>query len=82
MQRPARTIARIDHHDERGLLIATSVSGALQPLTPARIRAAFFGMPLMTFGVIARIHWQAWKLWRKRLPFFRKPAAPATFVTR
>ena len=78
----ARTVARIDHHDDRGLLIQTSVSGALRPLTAARLRAAFFGMPLMTLGVIARIHWQAWKLWRKRVPFIRKPAPPTTFTTR
>ena len=77
-----RTVARIDHHDEQGLLIQTSVSGVLQPLTAASIRAAFFGMPMMTLGVIARIHWQALKLWGKRVPFFRKPQAPQSFVSR
>ncbi len=79
---PTRTIARIDHHDADGLLIRTSVSGRLQPLTPAGVRAAFFGMPLMTFGVIARIHWQALRLWSRRVPFFRKPTPPPTFVSR
>jgi len=79
---PARTVARIDHHDAHGLLLQTSVSGTLQPLTAGRSRAAFFGMPLMTLGVIARIHWQAVRLWTKRVPFFRKPAPPETFVTR
>jgi uncharacterized protein len=78
----SRTIARVDHHDDQGLLIQTSVSGELRPLTSARLRAAFFGMPLMTLGVIGRIHWQAWKLWRKRVPFFRKPAPPTRFTTR
>ncbi len=77
-----RTVARIDHHDEQGLLIQTSVSGVLHPMTPARVRAAFFGMPMMTLGVILRIHWQALKLAAKRVPFFAKPAPPATFVTR
>jgi DUF1365 family protein len=51
-------------------------------LTPARLRAAFFGMPLMTLGVVARIHWQAVKLWRRRVPFFDKPAPPTHFVSR
>ena len=78
----ARTVARIDHFDDEGLLIQTSVSGHLQPLTPARIRAAFFGMPLMTLGVMARIHWQAVRLFAKRVPFFRKPDAPRSFLTR
>jgi len=78
----SRTVARVDLHDAEGLLVQTSVSGELRPLTPARIRVAFFGMPLMTLGVVARIHWQAWRLWRKRVPWLRKPAPPATFTTR
>jgi len=78
----ARSVARIDHHDDAGVLLQTSLSGTLAPLTPARVRAAFFGMPLMTFGVIARIHWQALRLWVKRVPFFSKPPAPQQFVTR
>ncbi len=77
-----RTVVRIDHHDADGPLLQTSVSGALAPLTPARRRRAFFGMPLMTLGVIARIHWQALKLAAKRVPFFRKPEPPRAFVTR
>jgi DUF1365 family protein len=80
--RAGRTVARIDHHDAAGLLIQTSVSGRLQPITAQRIRAAFFGMPLMTLGVIGRIHWQAMRLWAKRVPFFRKPVPPQSFVTR
>jgi uncharacterized protein len=77
-----RTVARIDHHDSHGLLLQTSVSGHLADLTPARQRAAFFGMPMMTLGVIARIHWQAVRLWAKRVPFLHKPEPPRTFVTR
>ena len=77
-----RIVARVDLHDAFGPLIRTSLSGELQHLTRASLRAAFFGMPLMTLGVVARIHWQAWKLWRKKVPFFAKPAAPPTFTTR
>jgi DUF1365 family protein len=36
----------------------------------------------MTLAVIARIHWQALQLWRKRVGFHRKPAPPAELVSR
>ena len=77
-----RIVARIDHDDEAGPLLQTSVSGCLQPLTAASARAAFLHRPLMTLGVIGRIHWQALRLWAKRVPFFTKPAPPQAFTTR
>ncbi len=77
-----RIVARIEHHDSDGPLLLTSVSGTFAAATPERQRAAFFGQPLMTLGVILRIHWQALQLWLKRVPFVRKPAAPNQFVTR
>ena len=82
MRTAERTVARIDHDDDRGPLLLTSVSGRLSPLTASSVRAAFFGMPLMTWGVIARIHWQAVKLWAKKTPFFSKPEPPQAFITR
>jgi DUF1365 family protein len=77
-----QVVARIDHDDAEGPLLQTSVSGALVPLTAASLRRAFWGMPLMGFGVIARIHWQALRLWLKRVPFFGKPLPPRAFVSR
>jgi DUF1365 family protein len=82
LRTPERIVARVDHDDEAGALLQTSVSGHLQPLTPARARQAFFGMPLMTLAVIARIHWQALRLLLKRVPFISKPRPPAAFTTR
>lgn len=82
MRTAERVVARIDHDDDGGALLQTSVSGRLQPLTAGGARRAFFGMPLMSLGVIARIHWHALQLWRKRVPFFSKPAPPGAFVSR
>jgi DUF1365 family protein len=77
-----RTVARVDYDDSQGALIQTSVSGTLQPITPASIRLALWRYPAMTLGVVARIHWQAFRLWRKRVRFFSKPLPPKDFVTR
>jgi hypothetical protein len=83
---PARTrahfIARIDHDDAAGRpLLQTAVGGALQPLTDRALLRALFAYPLFTFGVIARIHWQALRLWLKRVPFFPRPAPPTRGIT-
>ena len=77
-----RIVARVEHHDGQGPLLLTSVSGRLAAATPARQRAVFFGLPLMTLGVILRIHWQALRLWLKRVPLVRKPPPPAQLVSR
>ena len=77
-----KTVARIDYDDADGPLLETSVSGSLVPLSIQSLRRALWRHPAMTFGVVARIHWQAFRLWCKRVPFVRKPEPPQRFVTR
>jgi uncharacterized protein len=77
-----RVVARIEHDDASGLLLITSVSGELAPATAARQWRAFFGQPLMTLFVMARIHWQALRLFAKRVPFVPKPQVPDQALTR
>jgi len=81
-RQPAHALARVDLHDADGPLLQTSVAGALEPMTAAAVRRAFFGTPFMTLGVVLRIHWQALRLWVKRVPFFRKPEPPQQAVSR
>ena len=76
------TLARIDHDDATGPLLQTSVAGTLEPVCPASLRKALWRYPAMTFAVVGRIHWQALKLFLKRVPFVSKPKPPELFVTR
>ncbi len=78
----SRTVARVDFDDATGPLIETSVSGRLEPLTQQSMRHALWRYPAMTLGVMVRIHWQALKLFLKKVPFFGKPTPPTTFTTR
>jgi len=68
-----RIVARIDLDDDDGPLLCTSQSGRLEPLTASSARRAFWGWPLMTWGVVARIHWQALRLWLKGVPIHTHP---------
>ena len=77
-----RIVARIEYHDVEGLLLLTSVCGDLQTLNDWRAANAFLRHPLMSFGVIARIHWQALRLFLKRVPFFSKPIPPESPLSR
>jgi hypothetical protein len=77
-----RAVARIDYDDGEGPLLETSLSGRLEPLGRASTLRALSSYPLFTFGVIARIHWHALRLWLARVPFLRKPAPSSPFVTR
>jgi DUF1365 family protein len=78
----SRAAASVNHADDDGLLLRTSISGELQTLTARSVRSAFFGMPLMTAFIVIRIHWQALRLLVKRVPFFSKPEPPHQAVTR
>jgi DUF1365 family protein len=82
MRTADRTVARIDHDDAIGALIQTSVSGYLLALSSRTQWQALLRYPLMTVMVVVRIHWQAFKLWRKKVTFFSKPTPPQDFVTR
>jgi uncharacterized protein len=77
-----RIVARVDHADADGPLIETSWSGVLEPATAAALRRVMWRFPLLTLGVVARIHWHALLLWLKKVPFWRKPQPPRDFVSR
>jgi uncharacterized protein len=78
----ARSLARIDYFDGEQCLLKTSIAGDHQPLTTRAAIKALTSTPWFTLGVIAKIHWQALKLWAKRVPFITKPTPPSSLVSR
>jgi hypothetical protein len=78
----ARCVARIDYLDAAGDLLHTAISGRACAFDAPTLLRLWFTHPMMSFGLMLRIHWQALQLWRKRLPFHRKPAPPIQPVTR
>ena len=71
LDKPAM-LARIDYDDAEGELLLTAISGKARAWSTQTLLAAFLRMPLLTAGVMLRIHWQALKLWLKGVPFFGK----------
>lgn len=84
-QTATRAFAEIDYYvgaANAEKLMVTTIHGTPVPLTARTALRAFFGHPLMTVAVVLHIHWQAGKLWVKRVPWFRKPIPPTIETTR
>jgi len=62
-------VCRIDYDDAQGELLLTAISGRPQAWSAMALLKAFARMPFLTLGVVARIHWQALKLWLKGVRF-------------
>ena len=62
-----------DYKDDRRFFISTLV-GKRKAITGGRLTAYAFRFPFITLRIIALIHWQALKLWLKKLPYHKKSA--------
>lgn len=59
----------------RTVLIST-LTGKRRPLTDGELVRLTLRYPLVTLRVIGLIHWEALRLWLKRIPFLRKSGQP------
>ncbi|MEP0941756.1 MAG: DUF1365 family protein [Rhizobiaceae bacterium] len=57
-------------------LLRTHFRGRRKALTDLALVKMFFAYPLMTLKVVAAIHWEALKLWKKGLRLKTSPPAP------
>ncbi|MDE1932521.1 DUF1365 domain-containing protein [Bradyrhizobium sp.] len=66
---PAEQIkVRILEADEAGAVLAAAFSGRRRSLTYRSLMHAFVAVPLVTFKIVAAIHWEALRLWLKGVP--------------
>jgi DUF1365 family protein len=75
LQAPDGKLAvRIDDHAAGSRVLHTALTGIRVPLTNLRLTWFLLKYPLITLKIITLIHWQALRLWLKRVPYFPKAA--------
>ncbi|WEY37700.1 DUF1365 domain-containing protein [Paraburkholderia sp. SUR17] len=65
-----RLSVAIDYHDADALLLRTALTLHAQPLDGPLALRTLARQPLAIVAVIVRIHWQALRLWLRRVPFY------------
>jgi hypothetical protein len=68
---------RILATDAEGPHLAATFHGRRRALTSSALLAAWGRFPLLTFKVVAAIHWEALKLWLKGMRLVPRPLPPA-----
>ncbi len=67
----------IDEFDDGEKFFDATLNLKQTPLTSGSLARALIRYPHLTARTVALIHWQATKLWLKRVPFFHKPEPPS-----
>jgi DUF1365 family protein len=76
-----RVKVSIEGSDEGGRLIVASMNGARRPLGDWTLLGLLATHPLLTLKVTAAIHWHAFQLLLKRIPFWPHPPSPRQQTT-
>jgi hypothetical protein len=71
----------ITYEVEEEKVFTATLIGRRLPLTARTLLGAVVRYPLVTFKIMAAIHWEAAKLWVKGAPYRKRPEAPAHAVS-
>jgi DUF1365 family protein len=71
-----RLVVDVVTPDGQSKVLASLLQGERVDLSDSRLLRNALLYPLLTLKVISMIHWQAFLLWMRRAPFFRKSARP------
>lgn len=66
----------VDDYRGEEKILTSSLTGTRRPLTDRALWESTVRYPFITLKVITLIHWQALKLYLKRIPFHRKEESP------
>lgn len=69
-----RLVVHMENHEGGVKVFDATMDLERRPFTAAILHRALLRHPLMTLEVVAAIHWQAFRLWRKRVPFHSHPS--------
>ena len=62
-----------DYTDEKGdRFLLSSISGVKEKLSDMNLLKRFLSIPFITLKVIVLIHWQAMKIYLKKIPYYKK----------
>jgi DUF1365 family protein len=64
-----------------GPMLNAVMTGSRRPLTDRKLAGLFLSIPALTLKVIASIHWEALRLWIKRIGLRQRPSPPVRAAT-
>lgn len=82
LQAPDQRTVAINYLQDERLVLKTALTGQVCAMTDRVLLRLFLSLGWSTLLVVLRIHWQALKLWRRGMPFHRKPQPPAQEISR
>ena len=71
----------IDYYNERNPLITTLIKGNKIPLTDKNLLKNFFTYSLSVIKVVFLIHYHAFRLWKKKVSYIKKPIKSKIDIT-